>query len=93
MIREWEVDEYGKDGEHLVRLATEDEVVPGEKYYMKDLLRPNVFYPTVFSPEVSWDTIQDFLITKRIYVRLRERYQTRSIPNVRKSPAQQSLWD
>lgn len=66
-IREYQLEEKGTD---LLRLAGEDEVVPGEdKYYMKDPLKSNVFYRTSFDPIVEWDSILEFITTKKLYVR------------------------
>lgn len=56
-------------GNNLLRLATIEEVVPNEKYYVVDPIKPNVFYETSFGSEVSWDTIMEFIDTKRIYIK------------------------
>lgn len=66
-IREYQLEEKGID---LLRLAVEDEIVPGEeKYYMKDPLKPNFFYRTSFDPVVEWDSILEFITTKKLYIR------------------------
>lgn len=66
-LREYQLEEKGIN---LLRLATEDEVVPGEdKFYMKDPLKSNIFYRTSFDPIVEWDSILEFITTKKLYVR------------------------
>lgn len=66
MLREYIHEESGND---LLRLATLDEVTPNVKYYMIDPIKSNYFYETSFGSEVSWDTIQEFVDTKKIYTR------------------------
>jgi hypothetical protein len=66
-IRDYMLEEKGTD---LLRLATEDEVVPvEEKFYMQDPLRSNTFYLTSFAPSVEWDSIMEFITAKKLYVR------------------------
>lgn len=65
-IREYEPEDSGNN---LLRLASPEEVVPNEKYYVVDPIKPNVFYETSFGSEVSWDTIMEFINTKRIYIK------------------------
>lgn len=69
-------------GFDLVRLATEDEVRPMEIVYLKDPLNASRFYETEFYPEVSWDSILEFITVKRLYVR----NQTADIPSFSESP-------
>jgi hypothetical protein len=57
-------------GSDLLRLATEDEIVPSEeKFYMQDPMRSNTFYRTSFDPSVEWDSIMEFINAKKLYVR------------------------
>lgn len=66
-VREYQLEEKGND---LLRLAGEDEIVPGvDKYYMKDPLKSYVFYRTSFDPVVEWDSILEFITTQKLYVR------------------------
>ena len=66
-IRDYMLEEKGSD---LLRLATEDEVVPAEeKFYMQDPMRSNTFYLTSFDPSVEWDSIMEFITAKKLYVR------------------------
>lgn len=53
--------EYVEDmrGEDLLEKVPLDEIVPGEKYYMQQISKPNHFHPTVFDPIVSWSTIKE----------------------------------
>jgi hypothetical protein len=64
-IREYEEEARG---DNLVRLATEDDVRPNEWIYMKDPVKKNVFLKTQFHPDVSWQSIQEFLMVQRLYV-------------------------
>lgn len=66
MLREYIHEE---DGHKLLRLATIEEIVPNQKYYMIDPIKSNYFYETSFGSEVSWDTINEFVYTKKIYTR------------------------
>lgn len=66
MIREYLHEE---EGPSLLRLATLEEIKPNEKYYMIDPIKSNYFYETSFGSEVSWDTITEFVNTKKIYIR------------------------
>jgi hypothetical protein len=54
-------------GDNEMVLVTEEEVKPKEKYYMVDPNKSNVFYETSFEPTVSWETIIEFVSTKKIY--------------------------
>jgi hypothetical protein len=66
-IRDYMLEEKGDD---LLRLATEDEIVPSEdKFYMQDPMRSNTFYRTSFDPSVEWDSIMEFISAKKLYVR------------------------
>jgi hypothetical protein len=66
-IRDYMLEEKGSD---LLRLATEDEIVPSEeKFYMQDPMRSNTFYRTSFDPSVEWDSIMEFINAKKLYVR------------------------
>lgn len=60
---------YEEIGYNLVRLAIPAEVEPNKKYYMVDPMKPNIFYETSFDPAVSWETIMEFVSTKKIYIR------------------------
>lgn len=66
MLREYIHEE---EGPNLLRLATIDEVEPNKKYYMIDPIKANYFYETTFASEVSWDTINEFVSTNKIYIR------------------------
>lgn len=76
MLREYIHEE---DGTNLLRLATIDEVVPNQKYYMVDPIKSNYFYETSFGSEVSWDTINEFVDTKKIYTRAEKKEAIKSI--------------
>jgi hypothetical protein len=65
-VREWVVDCKGVD---MVRLTSEDEVVPDKTFYIKDPLRSNFFLETVFHPLVDWDSILEFIQTKKLYTK------------------------
>jgi len=66
-IRDYMLEEKGDD---LLRLATEDEIVPSvDKFYMQDPMRSNTFYRTSFDPSVEWDSIMEFINAKKLYVR------------------------
>lgn len=66
-IRDYALEEKGSN---LLRLATEEEVVPSEeKFYMQDPMRSNTFYRTSFDPSVEWDSIMEFINAKKLYVR------------------------
>lgn len=54
-------------GDFELKLATEADIKPNHKYYIVDPSRANVFYETFFAPEVSWDSIMQFVSTKKIY--------------------------
>lgn len=69
-------------GFDLLRLATEDEVRPMDIVYLKDPLNASYFRETEFYPEVSWDSILEFITVKRLYVR----NQTTDIPSLSESP-------
>jgi hypothetical protein len=47
----------------------EDEVSPDKTFYMKDPLRSNFFLETKFHPLVEWDSILEFIQTKKLYTR------------------------
>jgi hypothetical protein len=36
-----------------------EEIKPDTPYYMQQVWKPYEFYPTVFDPKVSWDTIKE----------------------------------
>lgn len=63
--------EYELDvtGENLVVPVKLEEIVPDKLYYMQNVYKPREFYPAVFHHKVSWDTIQEFFKTGRIYKR------------------------
>ena len=65
-LREYEKDE---EGFNLVRIIKEEEIKPNEKYYMIDAYKKNHFYETSFSKDVEWDTVLEFLTTKKIYIK------------------------
>ena len=66
-IRDYMLEDKGDD---LLRLATEDEIVPSvDKFYMQDPMRSNTFYRTSFDPSVEWDSIMEFINAKKLYVR------------------------
>jgi hypothetical protein len=71
-IREYEEEARG---DNLVRLATEDEVIPNEVYYIKDPLYNNRYLQTTFHPEVNWTTILEFIQTQKLYVRTKKANQ------------------
>lgn len=64
--RERELEESGVD---IVRLATEEEIEPNKEIYMQDPLNKNVFFKTYFNPCVEWQTVLEFVHTKKLYVR------------------------
>jgi hypothetical protein len=88
-LREYELE---TSGVNLVRLASIDEVKPSTTYYVVDPIKPNVFYETSFHPEVSWDTILEFVSTKKIFIK-NEPAKTASVPNTSKPSPILSLWD
>lgn len=71
-LRDREIEERG---ENLVRLAREEEVEPNKEFYMQDPLNKNTFFKTFFDPSVEWQTIQEFILTKKIYVRVTKQDQ------------------
>ena len=79
MLRSYEEEARG---DNLVRLATEDEVVPNQWYYMKSPLNANHFMQTMFNPEVNWESILEFITTKKLYVK---NSQSTSKPEVQQS--------
>lgn len=79
--RERELEESGVD---LVRLATEDEIEPNKEVYMQDPLNKNVFFKTTFDPSVEWNSILEFVLAKKVYVRKE--------PEEEKPPPQTSLF-
>lgn len=74
---------YEEVGHNLVRMAMPEEVAPNKKYYMVDPMKPNIFYETSFDPAVSWETIMEFVTTKKIYIRNGEDKRTKERPPVR----------
>lgn len=84
--------EEKESGVKLMRLVTAEEVQPDTKYYMVDPMNPNIFYETFFDPAVSWDTIMEFVTTKKIYTK-NAQPKTKSVPDTRKPPPIPSLWD
>lgn len=42
---------------------------------MQDPLNKNTFFKTFFDPSVEWQTIQEFILTKKIYVRVTKQDQ------------------
>lgn len=77
MIREYIPE---AEGVNLLRLAKIEEVMPNNKYYMIDPIKHNVFYETSFGSEVSWDTINEFVDTKKIYTIKEQEQQITSVP-------------
>ena len=65
-VRDFEREEVGVG---LVRIVKEEEIKPGDKYYIVDAYKPNYFYETSFRQDVEWDTVLEFLTTKKIYIK------------------------
>jgi hypothetical protein len=61
--------EFAESGAGLLRVATEQDIKPNETYYMIDALKPNHFNETSFHPDVSWETILEFVNAKKIYIK------------------------
>lgn len=71
---------HEESGHNLLRPVTIEEVIPNTKYYIVDPIKSNYFYETSFGSEVSWDTINEFVDTKKIYTRADKIEPTKNIP-------------
>jgi hypothetical protein len=78
--RYYELEVTGPD---ILRLVTEEELVPNKKYYLVDPVKSNIFYETSFSPEVSWETIIEFVNTNKIFIKHGENKRTEERPRLR----------
>jgi hypothetical protein len=64
-LKVWSLEE---DGENLVELAKEEDIVPDQEiFYMQDRWKSNKFYKTAFHHKVEWDTIVELVKAKMIY--------------------------
>lgn len=55
------------DGEDIMVPCVEEDVKPDHNYYMVNVMKPNVFYETHFSPLVEWETVLTLIKYKRIW--------------------------